>query len=98
MARMCSEAERSRLSFACVIRLHTYTLVARDFLIAFDKSRTSRFGTRLVNSDPGPTVIRSADSIACRAARAGFAFIGAMRRSTIRRWLAVMLVSPRTTD
>ena len=72
--------------------------MARESLIAFDKSRTSRFGTRLVNSDPGPIVIRSAFSMASSAARAGFAFIGAMRSSTMRRWLAVMLVSPRTTD
>src|SRR5271165_5751981 len=95
---MCCEAVRFRLSLACVIRLQTYTLVAREFLIAVDNSRTSRFGTRLVNSDPGPIVIRSAVLMACRAASAGRAFIGAIRNSVMRRLLAVMLVSPRTTE
>src|ERR1035441_11012633 len=95
---MCCDAVKFRLSLACVIRLQTYTLMALEFLIALERSRTSRFGIRLVNSDPGPMVIKSAVSMAWSAAAAGFAFAGAIRNSVMRRWLAVMLVSPRTTD
>src|ERR1019366_1101640 len=80
---MWSEAVSPRLSLACVIKLQTNTLTARLAAIALETSRTSKLGARLVNSDPGPMVIRSALSMASSATGRGFAFAGAIRNSPL---------------
>ena len=52
---------------------------------------TSRFGIRLVNSEPGPIVIKSAFDIASSVSGRGLAFSGTMRKRTMRKRLAVLL-------
>ena len=51
-----------------------------------------------VYSEPGPTVIRSARSIASSVSGSGAASGGSSISSTMRLRLAVMLVSPRTSE
>src|SRR5438445_1608892 len=63
---MWSAALSPKLSFASVIRLQTNALTAREAAIASGMPWTSRLGTRLVNKEPGPIVIRSALAIASK--------------------------------
>ena len=58
--------------------------------------RTSKFGIRLVNKDPGPIVIMSAWAMASRVCGMGPTSGGTRNSSRMRPLLAVMLVSPRT--
>jgi len=61
--------------------------------------RTSRFVINEVYNEPGPRVIRSAFAIASSVSGSGSAIAGSSRSSTmLLRLLAVMLVSPRTTE
>ena len=57
---MCCEADNPSDSFACVMRLHTKTFVARDAASASGIPLTRRFGISEVYSDPGPSVMMSA--------------------------------------
>src|SRR5580658_2244563 len=58
--------------------------------------RTSRFGIRLVNSEPGPMVIMSARAMASSVWGMGPTSGGTRNSSRMRPLLAVILVSPRT--
>ena len=64
--------------------------------MACEIPRTSRFGIRLVKSDPGPMVITSAFAIASSVCGIGPTSGGTRNSSRMRSLLAVILVSPRT--
>src|SRR5579864_8319284 len=98
MARICSEAFMCRLSLASVIRLQMKTFKAGEAAMASGTPRTRRLVTRLVNSDPGPIVMTSAAAMAARACGKGSGFGGTICNSTMRCWLALMLVSPSTSE
>src|ERR1700758_1742545 len=70
--------------------------MADEATIASEMPRTSRFGMRLVNSDPGPIVITSAFAMASRVCGIGPTSGGTRKSSRIRPLLAVIFVSPRT--
>ena len=95
---MWSSAVRPSLSLVWVMRLQTYTLVAAESRIASGIPHTSRFGIRLVKSEPGPTVIKSARAIAAKVCGSGSGPGGTRNNSDIRPLLAVMLVSPLTRE
>ena len=80
------------------MRLQTYTFTALEAAMASGIPRTSRFGTRLVNRDPGPMVIMSALAIASSVSGKGFASSGTICRRAIRKRLAVIFVSPKTVE
>src|ERR1039458_3559375 len=58
---------------------------------------TSRLGTMLVNSEPGPRAIRSASAMAVRAAGMGRTLRGRRRMDWMRCLLRLMRVSPTMT-
>ncbi len=53
---------------------------------------------RLVKSEPGPRVMRSALAMASRVSGSGLTLGGSSMSSRMTSWLAVMLVSPRTRE
>ena len=76
MRSICCDAVRFRLSLAWVIKLQMYTRTALEEARASEMPLTSRLVMILVKSEPGPTVIRSASSIASRVSGSGSASAG----------------------
>src|SRR6266568_456436 len=93
---MCCDAVRPVLSLGWVIRLQMYTRTALERQIASGTPRTRTLGMQLVNSDPGPMLMRSALEIASSTWGRGRALAGTRRNRAMPLRLAVILVSPRT--
>src|SRR5258706_14598206 len=96
MARMGTEARQLLASPGCQIRLTKKALIARDRRTALETPSTSRLGMMLVNSDPGPRVIRSALAIAFSVAGSGRHLPGRRRIREIGERLLLIRVSPVT--
>ena len=69
------------VSPGCHIKLTKYAFRAGEVAMACGMPSTSRFGITLVNSDPGPRVMRSASAMARSVSARG---LGLRGRSVIR--------------
>ena len=67
------------VSPGCVIRFTKKALSAADAAMARGMPSTSRFGITLVNSEPGPSVIRSALAMASSVSGSGLTRRGLQR-------------------
>src|ERR1041384_7040986 len=79
-----------------VMRFVKYAFTALDAARAWGIPSTSKWGITLVYKDPGPSVIRSARSIASRVSLSGRARRGRRDTRSIGRRLLLMRVSPIT--